>query len=198
MIGFSEDPAPFGAKLGKDAFLAWVQRQDGGRYELKDGHIVMHAGSTRAHAQICIAFGTAFRTSLERESWAVTVADFAVEVGDDIRYPDVLVEAAGSSAPDASSTRHAVLLVEVLSPSSASRDLNLKLAEYTSLPSLQCYVVASQDEAIVWVWQRQPETGAFPAQPEEIAGPEAAIAIPARSLSLPLADIYRGTLPGRP
>ena len=90
------------------------------------------------------------------------------------------------------STTWAVLLVEVLSPSSVARDMNLKLAEYTSLPSLQCYVVASQDEAIVWVWQRDEDTGAFPALPQEISGLDGRIDVRSLGIDLPLAEIYRG------
>ena len=91
MTGFSEDPAPFAARLDKAAFFAWVQSQAGGRFELKDGHIVMHAGSTRAHARISTAFAAVIRAALPPEQWLITTADFAVEIGEDIRYPDVLV-----------------------------------------------------------------------------------------------------------
>lgn len=74
--------------------------------------------------------------------------------------------------------------------------MNLKLAEYTSLPSLQCYIVASQDEAIVWVWQRDEDTGGFPALPEEIVGIDAAIVVRALCITLPLGEIYRGLFKG--
>lgn len=82
--------------------------------------------------------------------------------------------------------------MEVLSPSSAGRDLAIKATEYTSLPSLEAYVVASQDKAIVWVWQRDPDTRAFPAQPVEIEGLDGIISVPALGVTLPLAEIYRG------
>lgn len=89
-----------------------------------------------------------------------------------------------------------VLIVEVLSPSSTGTDLTAKLAEYTSLPSLQAYIVASQDEPIVWVWQRDAATGAFPDKPQEVSGREAAIGVAALELSLPMADLYRGIKTG--
>ena len=123
--------------------------------------------------------------------WAVTTADFAVEIGDDVRYPDALVEAAAGLVPDAVSTAQPALLLEVLSPSSAGRDLNVKVGEYTSLPSLQCYIVASQDEAIVWVWQRD-ASGAFAKIATEIKGLDGVIEVEALGIILPLAEIYRG------
>lgn len=195
MTGFSEDPAPFGAKLDKSAFLAWVQAQEGGRFELKDGNIVMHAGSTTRHAAIAGRVTASLGQRLDPDRWIAASSDLAIEVGDDIRYPDVAVVAVADVGSQAATDRP-VLLVEVLSPSSVSRDMNLKLAEYTSLPSLQCYIVASQDEAIVWVWQRDEDTGGFPALPEEIVGIDAAIVVRALCITLPLGEIYRGLFKG--
>lgn len=192
MTGFFEEPAPFGARLDKAAFFAWLQRQEGGRFELKDGDIVMHAGSTKRHWAIAGRFIGALARVLDPGAWVFGAADFAVEIGNVLRYPDVLLEPIGVSAPEALSTTQPVLLVEVLSPTSVARDMHLKLGEFTSLPSLQCYIVASQDEAIVWVWQRDPGTGAFPPQPDERAGLDAEIVLHALGVSLQLGEIYRG------
>ena len=82
--------------------------------------------------------------------------------------------------------------MEVLSPSSVGTDMVEKLAEYTSLASLEAYIVASQDEPICWVWQRSGEDRSFPKTPEEIAGRDKAIMIAALGISLPLSEIYRG------
>lgn len=191
MIGFSEDAAtPYGAGLDRAAFFAWVQGQQGGRYELKDGTIIMHAGSTKRHARLMTRFAVAIGAKLDPDQWSVTTGDYAVEVGSDIRYPDVLVERADTGGD--LSTTAPVLLVEVLSPSSVARDMSLKLAEYTSLASLACYIVASQDEAIVWVWQRDADTGEFPRLPTELSSSSATIKIDALDLDLPLAELYRG------
>ena len=191
MSGFSEDPAaPYRARLDKASFFAWLQGQEGGRYELKDGEIIMHAGSSRRHAKLASGFVTALSTRLDLNIWLVTAADYAVEIGADIRYPDILV-ARDTDAAELS-TSAPVLLVEILSPSSVARDMNVKLAEYTSLASLECYIVASQDEPIVWVWLRDADTREFPTLATEIAGANAKLEIPSLALALPLAEIYRG------
>jgi Uma2 family endonuclease len=180
--------------MTKAEFLRWVQRQEG-RYELEDGHVVMQAGSTKAHARLCIRFAEAISRRLTPDAWDVCVADFAVEIDEDIRYPDVLVEPAGGDS-SALSTSQAVLLIEVLSPSSIGTDMTVKLAEYTSLPTLLAYIVASQDEPIAWVWLRGAQDGdgpgTFPAKPVEIAGRDSSIDVPALGLSIPLAEVYRG------
>ena len=191
MTGFAEDPqAPYGQPRDKRSFLHWVQKQEGGRYEFKDGRVLRHAQSTRRHAYILTDFLLAFSSCLDRSSWDIVVAQFAVEIGEDVRFPDVLVERSGGDGY-AISTTTPVVLVEVLSPSSVSRDLNLKLAEYTRLASLEAYIVASQDEPIVWVWQRDRESRIFPAKPLEIKGKEHAINLVALAITLPLTDLYR-------
>jgi Uma2 family endonuclease len=128
---------------------------------------------------------------LDRMTWAVAPTDIAIEIGSDIRFPDVVVERRQGD-DTAISTHTPTLLVEVLSPSSVGTDMTAKLAEYTSLPSLEACIVASQDEPICWVWQRGGEGRTFPRTPQEVAGRDSAIEIVALGLSLPLGEIYRG------
>jgi Uma2 family endonuclease len=182
--------APLGLKLDKRAFLQWVQKQER-RYELKDGEVIMHPGVSRKHFTLVGRLVVAFSNRLDPDAWNVGPTDFAVEIGPDIRYPDVLVERVNPDGA-ALSTDAPIVLVEVLSPSSVGTDMTAKLAEYTSLPSLEAYVVASQDEPICWVWQRSREDRSFPKTPEEIAGRDRAIAIAALGVSLPMSEIYRG------
>jgi Uma2 family endonuclease len=87
-----------------------------------------------------------------------------------------------------------VLLVEVLSPSTAATDLGDKAAEYLQIQSLLAYIVLSQDEPKAWVWARQ--TAEFVPGPVVIADTEAVIHIDALQLKLPLAEIYAGIKTG--
>jgi Uma2 family endonuclease len=185
--------APLGLKLDKRAFLQWVQKQER-RYELKDGEVIMHPGVSRDHAVLVGRLVTALSTRLNADIWSVSPTDFAVEIGPDIRYPDVLVERLSADGK-ALSTQSPVVLVEVLSPSSVGTDMVEKLAEYSSLPSLEAYIVASQDEPICWVWQRGSEDRSFPKKPVEIAGRDKAIEVDALGITLPMSEIYRGIGP---
>jgi Uma2 family endonuclease len=182
--------APLGLKLDKRAFLQWVQKQER-RYELKDGQVIMHPGGTKRHAWIIGSFVSLLSARLDPNAWSIGPTDIAIEIGPDIRYPDVVVERIHDDGT-ALSTDTPTVLVEVLSPSSVGDDMTAKLAEYTSLPSLEAYIVASQDEPICWVWQRSGEDRSFPKTPEEIAGRDKAIAIAAHGVSLPMSEIYRG------
>lgn len=191
MTGFAEKtPPPYAAPMTKAEFYGWAARTEG-RFELKNGRVLMQAGGTKRHNQISKNFVSAVDQRLDTNLWASWMVDIAVEIGEDIRYPDVMVE---KRQPDDASLRvdQPVVLIEVLSPSSVGTDLTDKLAEYTSIASLECYIVASQDEAICWVWQRTGGDRVFPSAPAEIKGREQSIDITAVSISLPLAEIYRG------
>ena len=175
--------------MDKHAFFDWGESQEG-RYELKDGRIVMMVGAGRRHADISADMVFALKSRLDRKAWSVTTAEFAVEIDGDIRYPDVLVEKAGGN-PKARSTSEPMLVAEVLSPSSIALDMNVKAAEYMSLASLETYIVAAQDEPRLWVWNRSTEAGrAWPKAPLEVHGRDKAVPVPSLGVELPMAEIY--------
>ncbi len=179
-------------RLDKKAFYEWLDGQEG-RYELEDGRIIMVRVS-KGHTRIVSNFIAALRSRLDLDHWAVTASDLAVEIGEQVRFPDVIVEPMDDQVK-ALETTTARLLVEVLSPSSVGRDFNLKLAEYKTLGSVEAYVIASQDEPICWIWQRAAgsasELRPFPDKPQEIQGRDKQIEIVCLGISLPLAEIYR-------
>ena len=81
-----------------------------------------------------------------------------------------------------------VLIVEVLSPSSARIDLGDKVAEYLRIPSLLAYLVVAQDEMEAWLWLHGP-TG-FAASADVLKGDEAVIHIEPLGIDLPFAEVY--------
>ncbi len=182
--------APLGLKLDKAAFCAWLDAQEQ-RHEWKEGRVIRRTDITRAHARIASNFICALSDRLGRDTWSVTASGPAVEGQDFIRFPDVVVEVFDTD-DDGYRAEQPVVLVEILSPSSAGTDFTEKLAEYTSFPTRQAYIIASQDEPIVWNWNRSVETGAFPPTPIEISGRDSQLEVPGLGISLLLADLYRG------
>ncbi len=81
-----------------------------------------------------------------------------------------------------------IVAFEVLSPSTADRDLRWKRAAYTSIPSLTHYVVIAQDAVDVVVFAR--ESG-FAEQ--RFRSRDDVIDFPTLGVALPLAEIYRDT-----
>jgi len=175
--------------LTKSEFLRWAETQEF-KHEYVGGRIVMMAQVSRNHGMITANLLVLLRGALPAERWNVFADALAVEIGDSIRCPDVLVEPAGGDGSSRFSDAP-VFLAEVLSPSSLETDLREKVDEYTALPSLQAYAVLAQDEPRLWLWQRG-EDGAFPHAGEMIEGADALLRLPALGVELSLADIYRG------
>lgn len=172
-------------RMAKPEFIAWNAANEA-RCELVGGRVVMMPGASRSHALIVANLVVALRSRFDRRQWSV-VAEFGLDAGPEtLRYPDLVVDRAGGKSRDYTATAPA-LIIEVLSPSTAATDLGDKAAEYLQIPSLQAYLVVSQDEPRTWVWVRG--TADF-ARPAVVSGLDAAVAVPALDLRLPLAEIY--------
>src|SRR2546422_6229256 len=77
--------------MTKEAFFAWIgQREE--RYEYAKGRVVMMVYVTRNHARVTKNLVVALATRLSADSYDIVSADFAVDVGESVRFPDVLVE----------------------------------------------------------------------------------------------------------
>lgn len=126
---------------------------------------------------------------LDSQLWTV-LADIGVDAGPEtLRYPDVMVERAGGSARDYTTTAPA-LVAEVLSPSTAKVDLGDKAAEYLRLTSLMTYLVVELNEYKAHIWTR--EADGFPPAPTVIRGRDKILRIEGLNLILPLAAVYVG------
>ncbi|MBO0902044.1 Uma2 family endonuclease [Jiella sonneratiae] len=172
--------------MSVDEFFDWLETHED-RYELDDGTPVMMPFVKRAHARVVSNFDRLLHAALDPDDYMVTQGDFAVQTGPrSIRFADVLVEPASDDLDGR--IANAILIVEVLSESTAKIDFGAKRLEYLGLDHLQAYVIAAQDEAHLWVWQR---AGAgWPEAPQELTSGEVAIA--ALGVTLPLSELYRG------
>lgn len=183
--------APIDLRMDKKTFLRWVQSQEG-RYELIGGRVVMQQTPSRGQGRISKNLERALELQLDVNKWLVLRGDISVEFGEETRVPDVLVEPAG--LPDELNvTDRPVLLAEILSPSSMQVDFHAKPNLYFQIPSLEIYIVASQDKPYLWIWQRSRDAArAFPDMAVELDSLAANVALEYFGIKLPLAEIYRG------
>jgi Uma2 family endonuclease len=181
------------APTDPDAFLKWASERprEEGRFELSKGVVTQTMiNVTRHHARVCRNIVAELSLLLDPKIFDVATADFAVRSVDGIRGPDIVVDrATGDGA--ALATEDPLLLVEVLSPSSYARDFVEKLEEYTNIPSLQTYLICSQDEPRAWVWARTAD-GSWPGKPEMLEGRDGHIALAGLAVDLTMAAIFRG------
>ncbi len=179
--------------VDRATFYRFVQSApEGHRYEFVNGRIIhTMTGGTVEHSTISRRFATIIERQLDPGQWLVSNgSDRGVETSQTTRYPDAILEALPVPKKSLAATAP-VIVVEVLSVGSGERDLEIKPAEYLSLPSLLAYIVASQDEPTCQIWLRAAD-GSFPAQPATIEGRDQVIHIPALSVDIPLAEVYRG------
>ena len=190
--------APLDIKLTKAEFFRWVQGREG-HFELSGGRIMQQmTGGTVRHFDLAEAIADLIKSKIDRTIWRITVGGPGVAVptsaaGVTTRYPDVVVRPHGG-APTSLEINNPAVLVEVLSPSSMTVDLVIKPREYLSIPSLEAYIVANQDEPRLTVWARGADR-AFPALPVEYADPKDDIRIEALTFAATLAEFYSGMTP---
>ncbi|KQT60421.1 Uma2 family endonuclease [Aureimonas sp. Leaf427] len=174
--------------LSIDAFFDWSEHQKE-RYELVRGAPHMQPWVKRNHSRIASNASFLLQTLLNRDLYDVHQGDFAIATGPStIRYADVLVEPAGAPG-HARTAQNALVVVEILSPSTAEDDLGPKRQEYQGLESVEAYVVLAQDERRAMLWTRQTDRS-WPKDPLILR--DGVVAIEKLGIDLPIADLYRG------
>jgi Uma2 family endonuclease len=131
-------------------FLAW-EREQPERYERVSGVIRMMTGGTLDHNRITRNVADALWRRLQGGDCEVFTSDVKVVTpAGDVMYPDVVV-GCGDLPGKATTLDAPVVIVEVLSESTAGRDHGRKRWAYQTIPSLRHYVLVDQDEGGVEV-----------------------------------------------
>ncbi len=158
--------------------------------EYYDGRIYAMSGATRSHNIIA---GNVFRrigNQLEARPCEAYTGDMRVLISDTglYTYPDIAVVCGEPQFTNSQQTtlRNPIFLVEVLSPSTESYDRGTKFAMYRRLPSLQTYVLISQDTPRIERYDRQGENWLL----TEAVGLEATLSLPSIDCTLSLRDAY--------
>ena len=139
------------AKMNADEFLAWAEGQEG-RLELYDGAVVAMPPERVTHNS---AKGQVFRalwSAVERVGarCRVHVEGLGVRVGaGNVFEPDALVACGPPPHDHAVEITDPVIVVEVLSPSTAAIDHGRKLRGYFSLPSVEHYLILDPERRVV-------------------------------------------------
>jgi len=176
----------------KEFYAFTDTRPDDEKWELIDGEPILNASPSPVHQwivrNILIALGNREREL--KASWAI-LPGLGIRVSRINRpEPDLLImpRAAFSADPAQRDTGEMIAAFEILSPSTADRDLRWKRTAYTSLPSLTHYIVVAQDAVDVVVFAR--DTGFAERRYRSLSD---TIELPALGILLPLSEIYRDT-----
>lgn len=125
-----------------EAYLAWEDQQTE-KHEYIGGEVFAMVGARREHVVVSGNLYAAFKQRLRGGPCQAYIADLKlrVEAVDAFFYPDVMVSCDPRDHAASQFIAHPILIVEVLSESTASFDRGNKFAAYRTLPSLQEYVL---------------------------------------------------------
>jgi len=142
-----------------DEFIAWSHDQPKGvRHELDSGVIVTLEAERVAHVRAKQRIYTLMADAIAAKGLPCEafVDGLAVVVDENTVYePDALARCGEPLGGETVRVVDPSIVVEVLSPSSQSRDSGLKLANYFRIASLRHYLIATPDLRIVIHHRRQ-------------------------------------------
>ncbi len=165
------------------------------RHEYLGGQIFAMSGGSEEHNRIALNIASFLRFHLRGSGCKTFIADMKVRLAknsvDVFYYPDVMVTCDGEDRERFYKVSPC-LVVEVLSPSTENLDRREKRLNYQSLPSLQEYVLVSQEEMKVEVYRRE----AGENWSVEIFGERDRLELESVRLTLMVTDIYDEVLRG--
>ena len=136
-------------RMDADAFLLWGERQPSWpRYELIDGEVLAQVNERSAHALLKGQVARQLFNAVARAGVACTVYPDGMSAQIDtgsVFGPDCMVRCGPALPGDAVVVPDPVIVVEILSPSTAARDLTFKLEGYLRIPSLRHYLILRTD-----------------------------------------------------
>jgi Uma2 family endonuclease len=168
-----------------DYLSAELHRQD--KHEYVSGQVFAMSDASIRHNQIAVNVVVALRAKAASHC-RVSIADVKFKARQLYYYPDVMVSCAPVS--DEYCETQPCLIVEVLSESTASIDRGEKLHNYQKAPDLDAYLLVSQNERRVDVYQRSGTVWRF----ESVTDGEIVLNCPDMALSL--AAIYENVAVG--
>jgi Uma2 family endonuclease len=157
--------------LTGSGYLAWEAAQIE-RHEFINGEVFAMAGAEDRHVTVALNVAIALRPHLSGTPCRTFMSDMKLHVAaaNSYFYPDVMVTCSSADVASPMSKSQPVLLVEVLSASTAAYDRGAKFAHYRRIASLQEYVLVDIDTRSTDVYRKRAD-GLWELHPFENAQP---------------------------
>ena len=144
--------------LTSEEYLAWERKQPF-KNEYYNGQIVAMSGASRSHNRITVDITIQLGNQLMNSECEVFASEMRVRTSPEISYfyPDVIVVCGEPRFEDDTfdTLLNPILVIEVLSPSTAAFDRGEKFEHYKQIASLQEYILVSQNNVRVEHYRRQ-------------------------------------------
>jgi Uma2 family endonuclease len=144
------------APLDRAAYLAWEAEQPD-KHEYLAGEVFAMVGARREHVLTAGALHARLRAHLKGTPCQSYVSDMKlfIAAADAFFYPDVMVSCDERDRRADLALEHPVLVVEVLSESTAAFDRGAKFAAYRKLDSLGEYLLVDIDARRLELYRRE-------------------------------------------
>jgi Uma2 family endonuclease len=167
------------------------ERQAQIKSEYIDGEIIAMTGASRRHNLIAGNLFASLHNQLRSRPCEIYMADMrvAVDRAEFYTYPDIVVACEDPQFLDAEldTLLNPTLIVEVLSPSTASYDRGEKFNRYRQLPSLQEYLIVAQNTPALEHYRKQGQREWILV---DIVDWEVLVELPSIQCQLAMRDIY--------
>lgn len=161
------------------------------RHEYACGKVYAMAGASAAHNRISVNLLAELNLHLRGKPCEAFINDMKIrmESGSDsfFYYPDVMVACDPSDNADYF-RRFPKVIVEVLSPSTERIDSSEKLRAYQSIPTVEVYILISQQETQVTIFRRANQW-----RREVITGSVGRLEIPELEFGIDFARLFERT-----
>jgi Uma2 family endonuclease len=171
-----------------------IEEKAEGRSEYRDGEIVPMPGGTLNHSRIGGNTFAFLKFLLRDTQFEPINSDLRLWIPDHRRglYPDVMVFEGEPQLNDdrRDEVLNPILIVEVLSPSTANYDRQSKFRMYRSIKSFREYLLIEQDEPFIERYSKQTQGWLL----SEFNDLERSIPLESVGIELAIAEIYRGVV----
>jgi len=126
------------------------------RHEYYHGELFRMDGTTIRHNRIIDRIKDVLRASFEPKGCLIVSESVRLEAlkNEYYPYPDIILTCHGFDRESETTIRYPSLLVEVLSKATQDNDRGLKWQYYKNIPTLQHYLLVSQEESLAELYTR--------------------------------------------
>ncbi len=168
-----------------------LERNSEVKHEFVEGQLIEMPGEKRVANRVAGSIYALLLQLLDHKVFEIYIQDVKLSTVKNkrYRYPDVMVVPVVDDEDD-DMVHQAVLIAEVLSPSTEKTDRNIKLKEYSKIPSVQYYLLVSQEETVIELYKRNGDIFEYSFFTEKTD----VINLPFFDIKLTLNDIYQNIL----
>ena len=172
-----------------DEFLHWEDGTDT-RYELVNGAVVAMAPPGPPYGRLSTALGGEIRAALRSRRHCCVYGEAGIgrPDRDDTCYVADLAMTCDPPQLGDRLIRNPILIVEILSPSTAAFDRQTKIPDYRQIPSVQEILLIDTETVFAEVLRRDGEHWIT----EIVQGADATLTLNSIPLVIPMAELYEG------